>query len=164
MSSGSSSLPPVQRNVLRGEVEDTGSVDSCLQYLDPRAGLCPHSMSFTLLRLALDCTSTRPRNRPTMENVSQLNTIQCSSIYFISIQFYFTELGKCENRDTNLTFRVKVQDRTVCLIFHWIRPESDLNQTWIRPESDLNQTWIRPESDLNQTWIRPESAENSCIL
>uniref|UniRef100_A0A8C8IX28 Protein kinase domain-containing protein n=1 Tax=Oncorhynchus tshawytscha TaxID=74940 RepID=A0A8C8IX28_ONCTS len=60
------------RNVLRGEVEDTGSVDSCLQYLDPRAGLCPHSMSFTLLRLALDCTSTRPRNRPTMENVLQV--------------------------------------------------------------------------------------------
>ncbi|XP_052367644.1 interleukin-1 receptor-associated kinase 3-like [Oncorhynchus keta] len=60
------------RNVLRGEAEDTGSVDSCLQYLDPRAGLCPHSMSFTLLRLALDCTSTRPRNRPTMENVLQV--------------------------------------------------------------------------------------------
>uniref|UniRef100_A0A8K9V2Q3 Interleukin 1 receptor associated kinase 3 n=1 Tax=Oncorhynchus mykiss TaxID=8022 RepID=A0A8K9V2Q3_ONCMY len=60
------------RNVLREEVEDTGSVDSCLQYLDPRAGLCPHSMSFTLLRLALDCTSTRPRNRPTMENVLQV--------------------------------------------------------------------------------------------
>uniref|UniRef100_A0A674A5E3 Interleukin-1 receptor-associated kinase 3 n=1 Tax=Salmo trutta TaxID=8032 RepID=A0A674A5E3_SALTR len=60
------------RDVLSGEVEDTGSVDSCLQYLDPRAGLCPHSMSFTLLRLALDCTSTRPRNRPTMENVLQV--------------------------------------------------------------------------------------------
>ncbi|XP_038834063.1 interleukin-1 receptor-associated kinase 3 isoform X1 [Salvelinus namaycush] len=60
------------RDVLSGEMEDTGSVDSCLQYLDPRAGLCPHSMSFTLLRLALDCTSTRPRNRPTMENVLQV--------------------------------------------------------------------------------------------
>ena len=44
---------------------------------------------------------------------TQYSSMQSSSIYFISIQFYFTELGKCENRDMNLTFRVKVQGRTV---------------------------------------------------
>ncbi|CAB1346398.1 unnamed protein product [Coregonus sp. 'balchen'] len=60
------------RDILHGEVEDSGSVDSCLQYLDPRAGLCPHSVSFPLFRLALDCTATRPRHRPTMGNVLQV--------------------------------------------------------------------------------------------
>ncbi|KAK6292342.1 hypothetical protein J4Q44_G00369260 [Coregonus suidteri] len=60
------------RDILHGEVEDSGSVDSCLQYLDPRAGLCPHSVSFPLFRLALDCTATRPRHRPSMENVLQV--------------------------------------------------------------------------------------------
>ncbi|XP_010900327.2 interleukin-1 receptor-associated kinase 3 isoform X1 [Esox lucius] len=60
------------RDVLKGVTEASGSVDSCLQFLDPRAGPCPHSLSSTLFRLALDCTSTRPRERPIMENVLQV--------------------------------------------------------------------------------------------
>lgn len=128
MQSGSCYLPPIQRDVLSGEVEDTGSVDSCLQYLDPRAGLCPHSMSFTLLRLALDCTSTRPRNRPTMENVSQLNTIQCNPVQFSSIQLNSTLLSWVNVRIGTWTWLLESRFRVG--LFVWFSTESDLNQTW----------------------------------
>ncbi|KAM4615338.1 interleukin-1 receptor-associated kinase 3 isoform 3-T3 [Polymixia lowei] len=60
------------RNVLADEVEDSGSVDSCLQFLDQGAGPWPHAVSLRLLRLALECTASRHKSRPSMENVLQV--------------------------------------------------------------------------------------------
>lgn len=57
------------RDVLVSEVEDSGGVDSCLQFLDAKAGQMPTAMALSLLRLAFDCTAIRPRSRPSMENV-----------------------------------------------------------------------------------------------
>lgn len=57
------------RDLLSVEVEESGSVDSCLRFLDQGAGVWPLSISLSLLRLALDCTATRPRARPNMEAV-----------------------------------------------------------------------------------------------
>nr|QKY59695.1 interleukin-1 receptor-associated kinase 3 [Boleophthalmus pectinirostris] len=69
------------RDTLSGEMEDSGSVDSCLQYVDQRAGPWPHAVSLCLMRLALECTCSRPRSRPTMKAVlevlSQLLPLPC---------------------------------------------------------------------------------------
>ncbi|XP_059182149.1 interleukin-1 receptor-associated kinase 3 [Centropristis striata] len=56
------------REQLVAEVEDSGGVDSCLQFLDEAAGRWPTALALQLLRLALDCTASR-RSRPSMENV-----------------------------------------------------------------------------------------------
>lgn len=57
------------RDLLVSEVEDSGGVDSCLQFLDPTAGQWPSAVALKLLRLALDCTASHHRSRPSMENV-----------------------------------------------------------------------------------------------
>ncbi|XP_029317939.1 interleukin-1 receptor-associated kinase 3 [Cottoperca gobio] len=57
------------RDLLVTEVEVSGGVDSCLQFLDAEAGRWPTAVSLGLLRLALDCTASRHRSRPCMENV-----------------------------------------------------------------------------------------------
>ncbi|XP_056223109.1 interleukin-1 receptor-associated kinase 3 [Seriola aureovittata] len=57
------------RNLLVSEVEDSGGVDSCLQFLDKAAGRWPTALALSLLTLALDCTASRHRHRPSMENV-----------------------------------------------------------------------------------------------
>uniref|UniRef100_A0A7N8XC82 Interleukin-1 receptor-associated kinase 3 n=1 Tax=Mastacembelus armatus TaxID=205130 RepID=A0A7N8XC82_9TELE len=57
------------RDLLVTEVEDSGGVDSCLQFLDETAGRWPTAMALTLLSLALDCTASRHRSRPSMEKV-----------------------------------------------------------------------------------------------
>ncbi|TDG96957.1 hypothetical protein EPR50_G00234570 [Perca flavescens] len=57
------------RDLLVTEVEDSGGVDSCLQFLDVAAGRWPAAVALGLLRLALDCTASRHRSRPNMENV-----------------------------------------------------------------------------------------------
>nr|AIS23540.1 IRAK-3 [Epinephelus coioides]AVR54925.1 IRAK-3 [Epinephelus coioides] len=57
------------RDLLITEVEDSGGVDSCLQFLDVAAGRWPTALALSLLRLALDCTASRHRSRPKMENV-----------------------------------------------------------------------------------------------
>nr|XP_020456887.1 interleukin-1 receptor-associated kinase 3 isoform X2 [Monopterus albus] len=57
------------RDLLITEVEDSGGVDSCLQFLDETAGRWPTAMALRLLRLALDCTASRHRSRPSMEKV-----------------------------------------------------------------------------------------------
>lgn len=59
-----------QRDLLSTEVENSGGVDSCLQFLDETAGRWPTALALSLLSLALDCATSRPRNRPRMENVS----------------------------------------------------------------------------------------------
>jgi len=51
-------------------VEDSGGVDSCMQFLDESAGRWSPAVALDLLRLALDCAARRRRNRPSMENVS----------------------------------------------------------------------------------------------
>ncbi|XP_051247993.1 interleukin-1 receptor-associated kinase 3 isoform X1 [Dicentrarchus labrax] len=57
------------RDLLITEMEDSGGMDSCLQFLDAAAGRWPTAMALSLLGLALDCTASRPRSRPSMENV-----------------------------------------------------------------------------------------------
>uniref|UniRef100_A0A8D0D6N0 non-specific serine/threonine protein kinase n=1 Tax=Sander lucioperca TaxID=283035 RepID=A0A8D0D6N0_SANLU len=57
------------RDLLVTEVEDSGGVDSCLQFLDVVASRWPAAVALDLLRLALDCTASRHRTRPDMENV-----------------------------------------------------------------------------------------------
>ncbi|XP_068443018.1 interleukin-1 receptor-associated kinase 3 [Clinocottus analis] len=57
------------RDLLVSEVEDSGGVDSCLQFLDETAGRWPPAMALDLLRMALDCAASRRRSRPSMENV-----------------------------------------------------------------------------------------------
>ncbi|KAM6896802.1 interleukin-1 receptor-associated kinase 3 [Lycodopsis pacificus] len=57
------------RDLLVSEVEDSGTVDSCLQFLDEAAGRWPMAVALDLLRLALDCAASRHRSRPSMENV-----------------------------------------------------------------------------------------------
>ena len=60
-----------QREVLSTELEDGGgSVDSCMRFLDQEAGSWPYPTALSLLRLALDCTTARPRSRPGMDTVS----------------------------------------------------------------------------------------------
>ncbi|KAM9334583.1 interleukin-1 receptor-associated kinase 3 [Symphorus nematophorus] len=57
------------RDLLVTEVEDSGGVDSCLQFLEAAAGHWPTTVILSVLRLALDCTASRHRSRPSMENV-----------------------------------------------------------------------------------------------
>uniref|UniRef100_A0A4W6ELT0 Interleukin-1 receptor-associated kinase 3 n=1 Tax=Lates calcarifer TaxID=8187 RepID=A0A4W6ELT0_LATCA len=57
------------RDLLATEVEVSGGVDSCLQFLDETAGRWPTAVALSLLALALDCTASRHRHRPSMENV-----------------------------------------------------------------------------------------------
>ncbi|XP_037616649.1 interleukin-1 receptor-associated kinase 3 [Sebastes umbrosus] len=57
------------RDLLVTEVEDSGGVDSCLQFLDAAAGRWPTAVALGLLRLSLDCTASRHRSRPSTENV-----------------------------------------------------------------------------------------------
>ncbi|KAG7236829.1 hypothetical protein INR49_000207 [Caranx melampygus] len=57
------------RDLLVTEVENSGGVDSCLQFLDKAAGQWPTALALSLLTLALDCTASRHRHRPNMENV-----------------------------------------------------------------------------------------------
>ncbi|XP_033930789.1 interleukin-1 receptor-associated kinase 3 [Pseudochaenichthys georgianus] len=57
------------RDLLVTEVEDSGGVDSCLQFLDVAAGRWPTDIGLGLLHLALDCTASRHRSRPSMETV-----------------------------------------------------------------------------------------------
>uniref|UniRef100_A0A8C5AY50 Protein kinase domain-containing protein n=1 Tax=Gadus morhua TaxID=8049 RepID=A0A8C5AY50_GADMO len=58
------------RDVLSVERDDSGgSVDSCVRFLDREAGSWPYPTARSLLRLALDCTAARPRNRPCMDTV-----------------------------------------------------------------------------------------------
>ncbi|KAM8908004.1 interleukin-1 receptor-associated kinase 3 [Spinachia spinachia] len=57
------------RDLLVTEVEDSGGVGSCLQYLDEAAGRWPTALALDLLCLALDCTASRHRSRPSMQKV-----------------------------------------------------------------------------------------------
>ncbi|KAI3367005.1 hypothetical protein L3Q82_009636 [Scortum barcoo] len=57
------------RDLLVTEVEDSGGVDSCLRFLDVAAGQWPTAIALSLLGLALDCTASRHRSRPSMEDV-----------------------------------------------------------------------------------------------
>ncbi|XP_062238560.1 interleukin-1 receptor-associated kinase 3 [Platichthys flesus] len=57
------------RDLLVTEVENSGGVDSCLRFLDETAGRWPTAMAVSLLALALECTASPPRLRPSMENV-----------------------------------------------------------------------------------------------
>ncbi|KAF4079734.1 hypothetical protein AMELA_G00181660 [Ameiurus melas] len=57
------------RDVLSLEAEEKGSVDACLCFLDSRAGQWPTTIALCLLRLGLECTSSRARARPSMDNV-----------------------------------------------------------------------------------------------
>ncbi|XP_070784858.1 interleukin-1 receptor-associated kinase 3 isoform X1 [Enoplosus armatus] len=56
------------RDLLVAEVEDSGGVDSCLQFLDAGAGRWPTAVALSLLGLSLDCTACRHRSRPSMES------------------------------------------------------------------------------------------------
>lgn len=75
-----------QRDLLVTEVEDSGGVDSCLQFLDETAGCWPTAVALDLLRLALDCTASRHRSRPSMQKVS--NTISILTLMPIVVYFY----------------------------------------------------------------------------
>ncbi|XP_037318005.2 interleukin-1 receptor-associated kinase 3 [Pungitius pungitius] len=57
------------RDLLVTEVEDSGGVDSCLQFVDEAAGRWPIAMALDLLRLALECAASRHRSRPSMQKV-----------------------------------------------------------------------------------------------
>ncbi|XP_027007475.2 interleukin-1 receptor-associated kinase 3 [Tachysurus fulvidraco] len=57
------------RDELSLEAEEKGSVDACLCFLDSRAGEWPTAAALCLLRLGLECTNSRARVRPSMDNV-----------------------------------------------------------------------------------------------
>ncbi|XP_066524109.1 interleukin-1 receptor-associated kinase 3 [Hoplias malabaricus] len=59
------------REKLSLEAEEKGNVDACLCFLDSRAGQWSTATAQCLLRLGLECTSSRVRARPSMENVLQ---------------------------------------------------------------------------------------------
>ncbi|KAK1166760.1 interleukin-1 receptor-associated kinase 3 [Acipenser oxyrinchus oxyrinchus] len=65
------------RDLVTEAVEGSGGVDSCLQFLDERAGSWPHAVSLKLFHLAINCTASRARVRPLMKTVldvlSELN-------------------------------------------------------------------------------------------
>ncbi|XP_041110050.1 interleukin-1 receptor-associated kinase 3-like [Polyodon spathula] len=62
----------VLRDVVTEVVERSGSVDSCLQFLDERAGSWPHAVSLKLFHLAINCTASRARVRPLMTTVLEV--------------------------------------------------------------------------------------------
>ncbi|KAF7693939.1 interleukin-1 receptor-associated kinase 3 [Silurus meridionalis] len=57
------------RDLLSLEAEEKGCVDACLCFLDSRAGEWSTAAALCLLRLGLECTSTKARARPSMDNV-----------------------------------------------------------------------------------------------
>ncbi|MCJ8743384.1 hypothetical protein PDJAM_G00093410 [Pangasius djambal] len=57
------------RDVLSLEAEEKGCVDACLCFLDSRAGEWSTAAALCLLRLGLECTSSRARARPSMQSV-----------------------------------------------------------------------------------------------
>ncbi|XP_074554591.1 interleukin-1 receptor-associated kinase 3 [Halichoeres trimaculatus] len=57
------------RDMLLSEVEDGGGLNSCLQYVDVSAGTWQSEVALSLLELSLNCTSSRPHHRPSMERV-----------------------------------------------------------------------------------------------
>ncbi|KAI4897649.1 hypothetical protein NFI96_025735 [Prochilodus magdalenae] len=59
------------RDKLSLEAEEKGCVDACLCFLDSRAGQWPTATALCLLRLGLECTSSRARARPCMDTVLQ---------------------------------------------------------------------------------------------
>lgn len=74
-----------QRDLLVTEVEDSGGVDSCLRFLDAAAGQWPTAVALSLLRLALDCTASRHRSRPSMENVSTKSSFLTFRTFFLGV-------------------------------------------------------------------------------
>ena len=58
----------------RDNREEKGCVDACLCFLDSRAGQWPTATALCLLRLGLECTSSRARARPSMDTVSTADT------------------------------------------------------------------------------------------
>ncbi|XP_057711727.1 interleukin-1 receptor-associated kinase 3 [Corythoichthys intestinalis] len=72
------------RDLLCSEAEKSGSVDSCLQFVDTSAGLWPTSWARSLLNLSLQCVASH-RCRPSMDGVLQalsqlLPPPSCSSL------------------------------------------------------------------------------------
>ncbi|XP_017551322.1 interleukin-1 receptor-associated kinase 3 [Pygocentrus nattereri] len=59
------------RDKLSLEAEEKGCVDACLCFMDSRAGQWPIATALCLLRLGLECTSSRARARPSMDTVLQ---------------------------------------------------------------------------------------------
>ncbi|XP_076861163.1 interleukin-1 receptor-associated kinase 3 isoform X2 [Brachyhypopomus gauderio] len=59
------------RDMLSLEAEEKGGVDACLHFLDAKAGQWPPAGALCLLRLGLDCTTSRARSRPCVEIVLQ---------------------------------------------------------------------------------------------
>ncbi|KAL7828039.1 hypothetical protein AOLI_G00311910 [Acnodon oligacanthus] len=59
------------REKLSLEAEEKGCVDACLCFMDSRAGQWPFATALCLLRLGLECTSSRARARPSMDTVLQ---------------------------------------------------------------------------------------------
>ncbi|XP_058630091.1 interleukin-1 receptor-associated kinase 3 isoform X2 [Onychostoma macrolepis] len=59
------------RDVLHSEFEEKGSVDACLQFLDPKVKHWPAAVALCLLRIGLECTGSKMRVRPSMEMVLQ---------------------------------------------------------------------------------------------
>lgn len=61
----------VLRDLLHSEFEERGSVDACLQFLDPKVEHWPAAVALCLLRIGLECTGSKMRVRPSMEMVLQ---------------------------------------------------------------------------------------------
>ncbi|XP_043092813.1 interleukin-1 receptor-associated kinase 3 isoform X2 [Puntigrus tetrazona] len=59
------------RDVLHSELEEKGSVDACLRLLDGKVERWPAAVALCLLRMALECTGSKMRVRPSMETVLQ---------------------------------------------------------------------------------------------
>ncbi|KAJ8249945.1 hypothetical protein COCON_G00231610 [Conger conger] len=62
---------PLRERLCR-EVERSGGLDVCLSLLDPRAGPWPQDTALGLFRVALDCTASRPKTRPSMHRVVEV--------------------------------------------------------------------------------------------
>ncbi|KAJ8373632.1 hypothetical protein SKAU_G00042120 [Synaphobranchus kaupii] len=60
---------PLLRDMLFREVEESGGVDVCLSHLDVSAGCWPHATALCLFHLAMDCTASRHKTRPSMHRV-----------------------------------------------------------------------------------------------
>ncbi|XP_030071476.1 interleukin-1 receptor-associated kinase 3 [Microcaecilia unicolor] len=71
------SYPFDEKKDLLMELMAKSGVDSCLPLLDKKADTCPSSMSYNLLSLAFNCTSTRAKLRPTIDEV--LETLESTS-------------------------------------------------------------------------------------